>query len=463
MGIARPEGTMAATPSVYTQPDPLLRGSFPLLQIFLFAVFSAIMEVIPVIGKIRPQLILAIFGLLAVFATGQFMKVLNTRIGMSVAVFTAWFIAAIPFGAWPGGSFHVLIEQWYKAALIFMMTAGLLTTLPQANRVFKTIAWAASILSIFVLLKNNRTSDGRLVLDNTRYANANALAWTLLVGLTFVGFMFLRGSRWQKALAVVMAAPMLLAISRTGSRAGAMGAVILFFITVFQSKASTRNRILALSPVLALVILVLMPREIRLRYTTYFGSYDPYNVSAEEKLRIGTIGSTESRKQLLLDSLNVTAHHPLLGVGPGNFQVAQNDIATERGDVKGMWHVTHNTYTELSSEMGIPGLVIYLVMLYYIFRTLNSIIRNRTPGRAWNELRALALSLRTAFFIFLPIAFFDSLSYNADVPILAGLATALGFIAQKQRTIDRLTTAQDAVERMTPADSQLEPVAVGTY
>lgn len=453
---------MPATTSVYQQPDPLLRGSFPLLQLFLFAIYSAFMEVIPFIGKLRPQLILATLGLLAIFGAGQFLKVVTSRTGICIVAFSAWFLACIPFGAWPGGSFHILIEQWYKAALIFVLTAGLLTTLTQANRLFKTIGFGAAILSVLTLLKNNRSGDGRLVLDDTRYANSNDLAWTLLVGLTFVGYMFLRGNRNQKILAVLMALPMLLAISRTGSRAGAMGAVLLFFIMVFQAKRSTRMRILTISPVLFLGLLLLMPRQMLLRYTTFFGTYNVYNLSAEERLRIGTIESTEMRKQLFYDSVNITAHHPFLGVGPGNFQVAQNELAEARGD-RSIWHVTHNTYTQLSSEMGLPGLAIYVAMLYYIFKTLNAIIRNKTRSRAWDDLRALALSLRTAFILFLPIAFFDSLAYNADVPILAGLATAIGFMAQKQRAIDRTAATQARVESLTPADSQLEPVAVGLY
>ena len=77
------------------------------------------MEVIPFFGQLRPQLVLAIFGLLAIFGTGQFMKVLNSRVGMCFAAFTAWFLACVPFGAWPGGSFHVFLEQWYKAAAYF--------------------------------------------------------------------------------------------------------------------------------------------------------------------------------------------------------------------------------------------------------------------------------------------------------------------------------------------------------
>ena len=454
---------MPATSSVYQQPNPLLKTSFPLLQLFLIAIFSAFMEVIPGIGKIRPQLILATLGLLAVFGTGQFMKVLSSRTGMCITAFTAWFLACIPFGAWPGGSFHILIEQWYKAALIFFLTAGLLTTLTQANRLFKTIALSTGALGLLALVKNQREADGRLMLDNTRYANSNDLAWTLLVGLTFVGYLYLRGTRLQKVVAILIALPMLLAISRTGSRAGAMGAVLLFFMMVFQSKRSTRQRILVVSPVLFLGILLLMPRQMRLRYTTFFGTYSTYNQSQEEKLRVGTIESTEMRKQLLYDSLNITAHHPLLGVGPGNFVVAQNELSTARGDVKGFWHVTHNTYTQLSSEMGLPGLAVYVAMLYYVFRTLNSIIRNKSRSRPWQDLRALAISLRTAFYLLLPIAFFDSLAYNTDVPILAGLATALGFMAEKQRVIDRMEAAKAKVEALTPADVPLEPVAIGTY
>ncbi len=454
---------MAAAPTNYYQPNPLLRGAFPLLAFFLFSIYSAFTEVLPFIGAIRPQLILAALGLLVVFGSGQFFKVLNSRIGMCMAIFTVWFIACVPFGAWPGGSVHVFLENWYKVLLIYFLAAGILTTLPQANQLYRVIAYGTGVLGVLTLLKNNRSADGRLILDNTRYANSNDLAWTLLVGLTFIGFMFLRGTRVQKVIALLMVPPVLLTVSRTGSRAGAMGAVLLFFLMIWQSKPSTRIRLLAASPVIFLTIFMLMPASMRMRYTTFFGEYNTYNVSAEEKLRIGTIESTEARKQLFFDSLNITAHHPFLGVGPGNFEVAQNELAMARGDSRALWHLTHNTYTQLSSEMGLPGLAIYVAMLYFCFKTLNSIIRNKSRGKAWRDLRALATSLRTAFILFIPIAFFDALGYNADLPILAGITTALGFMAQKQRAIDRLAETQERVEAMTPADAALEPAAVGLY
>jgi O-antigen ligase len=452
------------TASIEQQPNGLLRGSFPLLLIFLFSIFSAAMEIIPGVGKARPQLILAALGLLAVFGTGQFMKVLATPIGKCIAIFTLWFMACIPFGLWPGGSFSILTDQWYKAALIFLLTAGLLTTLPQASQIFRAIAYAIGLLGVLVLLKNDRAGDGRLILKDTRYSNANDLAWTLLVGLAFIGFLYLRGKRWQKIVAVLMVPPILLTLSRTGSRAGAMGAVVLFGVMVSQSNRVTRRRLLAGLPLIFLALVVLLPRDILVRYTTFFGSYDYYRSFSDptEKLRKGTIESTEARKQLLIDSIFVTLKHPLLGVGPGNFMVEQDVMAHARGDEKGAWKVTHNTYTQLSSEMGLPGLIIYVALLYNVFMVLNPIIRSRNPSPQWVNLRQLATSLRAAFIVYLPVAFFCSLGYNADLPILAGITTALGFMAQKQRAIDRAASIPVVADEPL-LEPGLEPVAVGRY
>ena len=84
------------------------------------------------------------------------------------------------------------------------MTAGLVTTLPQANRLYHTIAYAVGHPECDNAAEELPDSaEGRLALNNTRYQNSNDLAWTLLVGLTFVGFLYLRGTRFQKVIAVL--------------------------------------------------------------------------------------------------------------------------------------------------------------------------------------------------------------------------------------------------------------------
>lgn len=451
------------TVSIKRQANPLLAGAFPLLVIFVFFIFSAVMELIPLLPKMRPQLILGGLGLLAVFGTGQFVRVLSTPIGRSIAIFTAWFIACIPFGAWPGGSFTVLSEVWYKSALTYLLTAGLVTTLPQANRLYHTIAYGVGILGTLALLKNDRLPDGRLGLFNTRYQNSNELAWTLLVGLAFVGFLYLQGTRVQKVIAALAALPILLAMSRTGSRAAMLGTGILVVVVLKQAKRATRNKLMVGLPIVLLAVLILLPSGLRTRFTTLFGSYDfeKSKTDTSERLRVEAIGSFEARKQLLIDSIKVTMRHPLLGVGPGNFSVAQDELAQAGGE-RSSWQVTHNTYTQLSSEMGVPGLIMFLVLLFNVFKVLNSIIQTRHSGQTWQNLRLLALTLRAALIVFLPVAFFDSLAYSTEVPILAGLATVLGFLAKKQRAIDRANAAP-VISAVSASDASLEPATVGQY
>lgn len=453
-------GSQLVIRSIQRQPNPLLRSSFPLLMVFLFCTFSAILEIIPFVGRLRLVLILGILGLIAVFAAQQGGKVLKSPTGKAVGLFTLWFIVCIPFSIWKGGSVSVFLEFWYKSALIFLMTAGLLTTLPQAKKLFHTIAYGIGLAAIITLLKNNRW-DNRLVLQDTRYGNPNDFAWTLLVGLTFIAYLYIRGNRTQKLIAVMAGLADLLALSRTGSRAGFIGAATLGLITFLQASKATRIKLAASVPVALVLILLVVPAELRFRYTTFFApeNYDPNQEfhTAESN----ALGSAEARLQLAKDGLRVTATHPLFGVGPGNFPVAQAELAAERGQ-RAIWHVTHNTYLQLSSEMGIPGFVIYMVFVYQTFKMLNSIIRTRYPGAIWRDLRALALSLRSAFALFAVVAIFINLAYNVDIPILSGLATALWFMAKKQRAIDKAASQQEL-----PAESQfepaLEPVAVGQY
>jgi hypothetical protein len=79
----------------------------------------------------------------------------------------------------------------YKAALVFVMTRGLLTTLPQARQLFRTIAYAVGLVA-FIGVLLNRQNFGRLGILDTRCANANEYAWTLLVGLAFLAYLYIR-------------------------------------------------------------------------------------------------------------------------------------------------------------------------------------------------------------------------------------------------------------------------------
>jgi O-antigen ligase len=72
-------------------------------------------------------------------------------------------------------------------------------------------------------------------------------------------------------------------------------------------------------------------------------------------------------------ALDVTASHPILGVGAGNFSEAAVDYSesvqlhsAEKGEAAGL---THNIFLSVASQLGLVGLILYLGILFFLFKT----------------------------------------------------------------------------------------------
>ena len=420
--------------------SPLLNVVFPILLAFLFAVFTGTLELVGFLRAVHLLLVVGALGLIAVFVTGRFMQVVLSPVGKLVTLFTVWFILCIPMAIWRGGSFQVFVDIWSRSFLAYILIAGLISTVAHSRKAFHTIAYSVGFLASLALVLHQYDRTGRLDLAGGRYENANEFGFSLLVGLPFLAFMFLQGRGVRKAAAVVLAGPVLIALAKTGSRACLLGAGMLVLFVFFQASKAVRAKLVIAVPILVVLLLLVVPSHLRDRYVTLFSSRnDDTNQTSTNTGEAA--GSAEARLVLLEDSIWLTIVHPFSGVGPGNFAVAQNDLAIARGERKGQWHVTHNTYTQVSSEMGIPGLVIYLAFLYQCWKVLTAVIRRKTISA---ELRAMAETVRAALVVLATVAAFDSLAYNTNIPILAGLVTALGFIAQTQRFRTNVNSAGES-------------------
>ena len=404
------------------RPNPIFSVTFPILVVFLFSVFTGVLEFVSFFRGIHLLLITGSMGLIAVFVTGRFMRILMSPVGKILTLFTVWFILCIPMAIWRGGSFGVFVNDWSKSFLAYFLTAGLIATVAQERKAFNTIAYSVGTLACLVLALHQYDRTGRLSLVGSRYSNANELGFSLLVGLAFLGFMYSKPRMLKKVTALVLAGPILIALAKTGSRACLLGAAILLVFVFVQASGAIRAKLVLVAPVVFVLLLLVVPAHLRERYTTLFSSQSPSSSEAA--------GSAESRWVLLQDSLWITMQHPLSGVGPGNFPVAQNNLAVARGEAMGLWRVTHNTYTQLSSEMGVPGLVIYLAFLFQCWKALTTVSRSKDVS---SELRAMAKTLRAVFVVLVTVAITDSFAYSVNIPIVAGLATALSFIARDQR------------------------------
>jgi O-antigen ligase len=149
------------------------------------------------------------------------------------------------------------------------------------------------------------------------------------------------------------------------------------------------------------------------------GTLDPGDTSTP------AYASYEARRELFWRSIQVTAEHPLFGVGPGNFD-----------QVSDQWHTTHNSFTLMSSEGGIPALVLYVMILWCAFKKLRAAMR---LARGHKESYVLARALHASFCGFMVGSVFLSWAYQFLPYILVAYATSLFSIVKESAARSKQT------------------------
>jgi O-antigen ligase len=295
---------------------------------------------------------------------------------------------------------------------------------------------------------------GRLVLASGKFGNPNDLAQILLIGLPF-WFAIAGDSTAGMAKKLAAAATTVLILgnlARTGSRGGMITFGVLALVVLARASMGQRFMVMAGLAALALLAAIFMPSDLRQRYFTFRAPGESDAVSEESGSLERATSSTESRLALLKDSVTLTMQHPLLGVGPGQFKVAQNELAVARGERKGQWLLTHNTFTEWSSENGLPALAMIVAVLAYAWRAASPPkLRGPAPPQMADMSRTL-LALKMALLAYIVSAMFASTAYQPHLPVLAGLAVAFSRSVQ-QRLAAAAAGAAASTGRPVPAAS----------
>lgn len=390
-----------------------------LLLVYLFFYCSRIPEMVP---WLHVGLLLQPMLLIGMFMTGTTKAIFKTDIGRWMTWFTVWVAICVPFSTWKGGSYQIFILALQAMGLLFFM-AAFIRTLDDCYRVIYVVALAVAAIGLMSFVSHgNNINDTRLGLGDARnntLGDANILALYLVVGLPFLWF----SSTWKKGIVkiglLLLMAPVLIAMSRTGSRMGLLAlAVGTIFFLIFAN-AGQRAVVVMGGMVCLMLAVFLLPSRITERFTTLF---HPSSAASEEAAE-----SAQARQMMLVRGIQLTLEHPLLGVGPGEFMDAEAKEDASLGK-RGMWHYTHNAYTELSSETGIPGMVLFLIAFWRAYRGLTP-YRSRFPSL---RVRRAALSIQIAVVISAIGAFFLSIAYSGILYAIMGMSAAFQLAAAQQ-------------------------------
>ena len=383
--------------------------------VFLFFRISFLHEFIASKLKHDPHILLLLgaVSLLAAFMTGNLMVALRSRATLLWLLFAFCLCVATVLSTWRGGSFPLVLDFLRTAVPLLLLIPAVTETSEDLVKIVKTIGWAG-IATTALGFSNKVLVQGRMMLANApSIGDSNDYAAYLIFVFPFVAYLLFAEKRAmvRKLLGFIVVPAGLYQMLSTGSRGGLVGIMATGCALLLLGKPKVKALILIGAPTLALLALPFVPTQSMQRFASLFVR------SAEDKT---AKESSEARQRLLFQSIALSFSHPLFGVGPGQFMENESKVAKASG-VKGMWHETHNTYTQVSSECGFPALIFYVAALATTFRYLWKLRKNSDQ-----LLATVAQVVLISMFGFGVTVFFLSHAYDFPFLILCGLSLAIG-------------------------------------
>lgn len=418
----------ATTPSDVKTDDQQGAAVFYLLLLFTFFLLGRPQDFVRSIRGIptlMPIGISAFLLWLLGLCTGQ-IKFRKSRELNLVMGLTAWFILGIPFAYWRPNSLDVLRGDWAKTVMLFVLLTQTLTNQKRVRQLLWVIFLSCLVATTASLVMRDEVM-ARISNENARFMGVtrgffggNYLGIGASVTLPFMAVMLIHSRSILKQLFLVTTfGTLVFMVVLTVSRSNLLSIVlslILVWVTILRE--SMKAKLIGVIFVIGLVMaLAFAPRNFWERVGTLWHSGGDTESVVSESAEASEI----QRKMLFLRSLRLTATHPIFGVGMGNFEVISG---VETGE-SGAWKGTHNTFTQISSEAGIPALVMFLMLLMTGITRMRRVVRG-CKGKPKLALEgALASATVVSLLSFMFGAWFAHVGYDYYLYYLAGISVGV--------------------------------------
>jgi O-antigen ligase len=308
-------------------------------------------------------------------------------------------IFSIPFAYYRRLAFEVTFLTYLSNMLYFYLFVIHVNSIKKLKTILFVLSLSALSYSIFAF-GSGRFSEGRLFAGTI--FDPNDIAF-LLISILPLSFIFITGkeSFFKKKMAAASILISLCVILMTGSRGGFVGLVAVF-VMIFFSKSGVlrKSHKIALVTAILIVFISYGTRIDMDRYMSITNIEDDYNVTDE----FGRIAIWKT-------ALGITLSNPITGVGVNCFPEA---IGLERED-RGLaprWQVTHNSYLQVSSELGLMGIIVFISIIMGCIKNFSYCTKMETSSAEADEMKMISELLRTGLIGTAIIAFFLSQAYS---------------------------------------------------
>lgn len=336
-----------------------------------------------------------------------------------------WMAAACPTSVWRSNSVAKVVLPYLRTNLpVMIVIAGLIVGWKECRSMMRCMALGAFATLLVARLFQNDDFTGRFSLEFGTVSNSNDFACHLLFCLPFLYWVVLSSKSFAMRLLCLGGIGYgVLTVVKTGSRGGLVGLALVVIACFCWSPMGHRLALLALIPIGCALSVALVPHETLVRILSF--SADQQQTSAE------AMESTDQRKYLLRKSIEYTLEFPIFGVGPDNFAMYEGGHNQVIGS-HGAWHATHNTFTEVSSECGIPALLLYLAGLISSFRIFYSTFKKARSRPDCKDIKDMMFCTMLCMIGFVAATSFLNFAYQFYQVLLGGWAVAVAAATKEE-------------------------------
>lgn len=338
------------------------------------------------------------------------------------ACLVAWATVTVPLSSWPGGSVSFLLGSFLKVVAVFWLLSDVVNTVAR----LRLVAWALTLMAVPIAATAlhhfisgtfiQGQIDERIVgyeAPLTGNPNALALVLNLILPLSLALFLITRRTLVRVLLLAVIALDAM-GVVVTFSRAGFLMLAMVMGTYVYRLLRRPERAWAIAVLVLLLMCAPLVPPDYLDRLAT-IGDIDS-----------DPTGSAQQRWNDTLTATRLVLTNPIVGAGIGQGVVALNEVRGPK------WLVVHNVYLEYAVDLGLPGLLLFLLLLVRCIAGARFVRRQSAGVPASRDLFFLAEAIQTSLVAFAFVGFFYEVAYEFYFYYFAGLAVALRAVSDAE-------------------------------
>jgi O-antigen ligase len=403
--------------------------AFAGVYLFTLMLYARPNDLFPPIGDF-PLVKIVAMGALTIYilskgAAGERLSIWTLEMTMLVAI-AALGLLFMPLAASPRDSLDTLTDTYLKTVIIFVLMVNLIDTRRRIYSLWKLVVVCGAALGVGAIrsyMKGEFNAQGLRIegFVGGMFENPNDLATALNLLLPFAVALTLVSKGLARLFYLVCAAVLAVGIMVTLSRGGFLGLIASGGVLLWKLGRGRRLQTTLAAGLICGILFVVMPGGYGARIATIINNEEDQTGSALE------------RRELMERAASLAVDRPVVGVGMGNFHIYS--IREKEA---------HNAYLEIAAELGVMGLIAYLIVIFAPLRSLRRIERQTRDMRSKSEREMywVNVSIQAAFVAYIVCSFFASIQYLWYLYYTAAYAVALRQIHAAEKMESSLPNTQ---------------------